>query len=375
MRILKMLGISIGALLVLLIVSVSLTVGCAPQFGKSYSKKQKKEFQQLANYQEDHFVNQSETSMDIKYWDALKKQFQNDSSRTPGKNIPPRKLDSLEIVRRAGKGTYVSWLGHSAFLLEMDGKKILMDPMLGESPSPFSFMGPSRYSKELSIEIEKLPSIDLVIISHDHYDHLDHSSILKLKNKVKKFIVPLGVGAHLKHWDVPSENIHELNWWETIQIDGIDLVFTPSRHFSGRGLLDRSKTLWGSWVIKGADYNLYFSGDGGYDTHFKEIGNRFGPFDLALLECGQYNEQWKAIHMMPEETVQAAIDVQANIFMPIHWGAFTLAFHSWTDPVERAAKRAKELGVPMTTPFIGESIQLELSEYPDSKWWIDYINP
>jgi len=221
----------------------------------------------------------------------------------------------------------------------------------------------------LPIEIENLPQIDLVLLSHDHYDHLDHGSILKLIKKTKLFFVPLGVGAHLKAWGVSSNQIKELNWWDEQHLKGLQIIFTPSRHFSGRGITDRFSTLWGSWVIKSEKQRIYFSGDGGYGPHFKTIGQQHGPFDFAMIECGQYHKNWADIHMMPEESVQAGIDLNTKLAMPIHWGAFTLSLHSWIDPVERFLKEAKALKLPVITPQIGEIITVGNEHDQNNHWW------
>jgi L-ascorbate metabolism protein UlaG (beta-lactamase superfamily) len=225
--------------------------------------------------------------------------FKNDSSRAPSFELPIVSRDSLELVEDSIP-TRLVWFGHSAFLLQIDGKNILIDPMLGEVPAPNPLLGKKRFFKDLPIEIEKLPQIDLIIISHDHYDHLDYGSIQKLKGKTKQFYVPLGVGAHFERWGVSPDQIHEMEWWEEADVAGLTLAFTPSRHFSGRGPNDRFSTLWGSWVIRGRKDNIYFSGDSGYGPHFKEIGDKYGPFDFAMMECGQYNRRWKEIHMVPE---------------------------------------------------------------------------
>jgi L-ascorbate metabolism protein UlaG (beta-lactamase superfamily) len=247
---------------------------------------------------------------------------------------------------------------------------LLLDPMFGRSPSPFPIFGPKRYSVKLPIEIEELPTIDAVIFSHDHYDHLDYGSIRKLKAKVKQFIVPLGVAGHLVRWGVDPKIIQEHDWWDEFTFRGLTLASTPARHFSGRGLGGRDTSLWCSWVILSEDTRIFFSGDSGYGPHFKEIGSKYGPFDLTLMECGQYNERWAGIHMMPEETVQAHLDVQGKLMIPIHWGAFTLALHSWSDPVERAVKAAKQLGSAIATPRIGETVSIGAAEYPNSTWWV-----
>jgi L-ascorbate metabolism protein UlaG (beta-lactamase superfamily) len=284
------------------------------------------------------------------------------------------KIDSLSIANHNASTTQLIWFGHSAFLLLIDGKKILIDPMFGNSPSPIELLGPKRFSKELPIEIEKLPFIDAVIISHDHYDHLDYNSINRLKGKVGQFFTPLGVGNHLIRWGVAKDKIQELDWWESTRFKGIDLVCCPARHFSGRGLFDKSSTLWCSWVISGSKDNIYFSGDSGYDTHFKEIGEKYGPFDISLIECGQYNDNWKLIHMMPEESAQAGVDLKSKLVVPIHWGAFSLALHDWTDPIERIVKKSNELGIPLATPKIGEPFEVNSTEIEISTeyWWLNY---
>jgi L-ascorbate metabolism protein UlaG (beta-lactamase superfamily) len=298
--------------------------------------------------------------------------FKKDPTRRPSKNIEVEKLDSLEIVNRNPKVTQLTWFGHSTFLLEMEGKTILIDPMFGQVAAPHPMLGANRYSEDLPIKIEQLPYIDFVILSHDHYDHLDYKSIKKLKGKVGAYYTPLGVGNHLASWGISAEKINELNWWDTVNVGDINLVCTPARHFSGRGIANKESTLWASWVIKGEKESVFFSGDSGYGEHFKEIGDKYGPFDIALMECGQYNKSWSAIHMMPEETAQAAVDSKSKLVLPIHWGGFRLAMHSWSDPVERITVAAANLNIPVTTPRIGESLVVGDSIYPQEKWWEEY---
>jgi L-ascorbate metabolism protein UlaG (beta-lactamase superfamily) len=246
--------------------------------------------------------------------------------------------------------------------------------MFSQSPSPNALFGPKRYSKDLPLDLDKLPFVDIVILSHDHYDHLDYESIKKLKGKVGAFYTPLGVGNHLIKWGIDKEKVTQLNWWESVQVGNIKLVCTPARHFSGRGILERSTTLWASWIIKGVKDNIYFSGDSGYDKHFKEIGDKYGPFDISLMECGQYHQDWKAIHMFPEETAQASVDLKSKLVLPMHWAGFTLSLHDWTDPIERVIKKSKELNLNITTPKIGQSIILGSDSYPKEKWWEKYVS-
>jgi len=372
-KVIRMIGLTVLGVIALLAITITLFMYLSPQFGGAATKEQKQLYAKSGNFKDGKFVNRINIPMKIDdKWGLFKDFINKPPTRKPSKVIPVGKIDSLGIVNHDSDITKLTWFGHSTFLLQMDGKTILIDPMMGESPSPHPMVGTKRYSDELPIKIEKLPFIDIVVISHDHYDHLDYPTIKKLKGKVGEFYTPLGVGNHLASWGVNPEKIHELNWWDSITTDSIKLVCTPSRHFSGRGISDRAATLWSSWVIKGKKDNVFFSGDGGYDIHFKEIGDKYGPFDISMIECGQYNEQWSDIHMMPEESIQAAIDLKSKLSMPIHWGAFTLALHEWTDPIDRVTLAAKNLNVALTTPMIGEEIIVGSSEYPTSKWWENY---
>ncbi len=368
-------GIVFLALLGVVLIITVLFVNLSPQFGRSATSEQKKNYEQSKNYAKGKFINQIPTKMDIKFFKMLKEWFKNDPSRNPIKEIPTHKINVSDLKSYTDSLPRLTWFGHSAFLLEMDEQIILIDPMFGQYPSPHPMLGPKRYSTALPIEVDQLPTIDAVIFSHDHYDHLDYGTIKNIHQKVRKFYVPLAVGNHLRSWGVDPDKIEELDWWDMTLHDHIQLICTPARHFSGRGLFDRQTTLWSSWVIQGKTAKIYFSGDGGYGPHFKEIGEKYGPFDISLMECGQYNEDWHAIHMMPEETAQAAADLKSELFMPIHWGAFTLAFHSWVDPVVRVTKKAEALQIPCTTPKIGEPIIINTSNYPKSEWWKEYQVP
>jgi len=368
---LKMIGIIIGSILLLICVLGLLFINLSPEFGHKPSDADKENYANTGYYENGGFVNRMPTSIDMSFNNMLSTMFEfvkDNKNRIPKTDIPVLKLDSLTIAKNDTL-TKITWFGHSAFLVEIDSKKILLDPMFGEVPAPNPLLGGKRFSKKLPIDIDQLPLIDAVIISHDHYDHLDYGSIQKLKSKVLNFYVPLGVKAHLLSWGVQKDKIHEMGWWSEIKSNGLLFAFAPSRHFSGRGLTDRYTTLWGSWIIKGSKDNIYYSGDGGYGEHFKEIGKRYGPFDFAMIECGQYNDNWKQIHLIPEESAQAAADVQAKLMLPMHWGAFSLSLHSWTDPIERVLVKAKELNIPITTPRIGESVILGNSIFPKKHWW------
>lgn len=313
------------------------------------------------------YTNQIHTDMSFKPKDIISLMtdyFKMKSKLRPIKDLPValsnKDNEALESV---------TWFGHSASLLKIEGKKLLLDPMFGDASSPFPLFNSKRYSGAFSLERDDLQEIDAIIISHNHYDHLNYKSIMQLKNRAKHFYVPTGVAQYLIKWGISPSKISEHNWWDEITFDNIKLVCAPARHFSGRGMTDRDRSLWCSWLILGQETKIFFSGDSGYAPHFKEIGDKYGPFDLTLMECGQYDPRWSAIHMLPEETVQAHIDVKGELLLPIHWGAFTLALHEWSDPIERVTKEAKRLGVKITTPQIGESITLKSTDYPLSAWW------
>ena len=362
----------VGFLLILVLIVV-LFINLSPQFGGKASKAQKASYQKSKQYKDGVFVNTNEVQLDMSLKDmatSLLGYFKGQANTKPKENINVAKIDSLALANYKGKTRFI-WFGHSTFLVQMENKTLLIDPMFGKVPAPLDQLGSERFSKELPIAIEKLPAIDAVLISHDHYDHLDYGSIQALKDKVKHFYTPLGVGVHLEAWGISKTKITELDWWQAHDFYDLKFVCTPAQHFSGRGLTDRTKTLWSSWVIQSSTENIFFSGDSGYAHHFKQIGETYGPFDFAMIECGQYNKMWPEIHMFPEETVQASIDLKAREFMPIHWGAFKLAMHAWTDPIERVSAKAKALKVNLRTPKIGETFFIDdnIDEVISSAWW------
>ena len=366
LKILKvMLFISL-TLIGLLTITVIVFVNTAPQIGQKPEGADLARIKESPNYQNNEFVNLITTKMGS-FGDIVSTlpDFIYTKNGSPSDPLPvhfgehnQNTVDSL---------CFVTWYGHSAFLFEIGSIRILLDPMLGEASSPVSF-GSRRFPYSRPIPLEEIRDIDAVILSHDHYDHLDYNSIIMLKDHVGHFYTALGVGSHLKKWGVSSDKITELDWWESTELAGVKLTACPSRHFSGRGFNDRNATQWASWVIKADRYNLYFSGDSGYGPHFKEIGDRYGPFDFAMLECGQYNEAWEAIHMMPEQSVQAGIDLVAQLLMPIHWGAFKLSVHEWTDPIVRFVAESEKREVEIVCPGIGERFALG-QHYPRNRWW------
>lgn len=234
-----------------------------------------------------------------------------------------------------------------------------------------SFVGPKRFS-ELPLTAEELPKIDVLFISHDHYDHLDYRTIRAISEKTGLFIVPLGVDAILRGWGVDADRIRTLDWWESTEIDGITCTLTPSQHFTGRNPLKGNSTLWGGLYLDNGLHRVYYTGDGGYNPVFKEIRERLGAPELMLAECGQYDPAWAKIHMFPEETVQAGIDVGAERMIPIHWGSFCICNHAWDDSIRRVTAAAEASGLPLSTPRIGETVSLSDMPSRTETWWEAY---
>mgnify|MGYP000008773242 CR=1 FL=1 len=340
-----------------------------PQFGGKLSSGLRKRYARSPQWTGKIFENQSITSMDIGFSaivDVLQQQFSNKAVRSPQQPLPVIPFDADAFNTDPTKPKFI-WYGHSVLLLQLNGKNLLIDPMLGPNAAPISPFPVKRFSENTLDIIDQLPHIDMILMTHDHYDHLDYASINLLKDKVDTWFVALGVSRHLEAWDIPSATITEFDWWHSKEFQGIDITFTPSRHFSGRGLTDRSKCLWGGWVFKTNSHSIYWSGDSGYDEHFKEVNEQLGPFDWGFMECGQYNEYWHEIHMYPEEAVQASVDTGVKVSIPVHWGGFPLALHTWKDPIERFAAEAKEQKQAISTPKIGQVVVL--GEEPTEVWW------
>lgn len=281
----------------------------------------------------------------------------------------------------------VTWLGHSTLLIELDSARILIDPMWGERASPSRWLGGRRFA-DPPLALDDLPPVDAVLISHDHYDHLDTPTVRALAERVPRWIVPLGLGAHLEAWGVAPEAITELDWWETASLGspeagarpgrrsgGVRLVSTPARHFSGRFIDDRDATLWTGWAILGRDQRVWYSGDTALTPEFAEVGERYGPFDLTLIESGAYNAAWADVHLGPEQAIAAHRMVRGRVLMPVHWGMFDLANHGWTEPAERIRAAAVPLGIPVAFPKPGESVTLpdqrsgQAPAYRAEPWW------
>lgn len=335
-------------------------------FGKAPSDKYPG-LAQSAHYRNGSFQNIHVTPQlaeGVGYGRVLRHMLKKNRNAVPPAPIPVVKR---HIEERQSAFT-LTWFGHSSYLIQVQNMNILVDPVFGKRASFSGGIGPAAFAGTRSYSVHDLPPIDIVLITHDHYDHLEYETVCQLKHKAEHWYTMLGVGSHLRLWGISAQRITELDWWQSAGTEGgFTLTATPGRHFSGRGLT-RNKTLWGAYALKTAQHSIFIGGDSGYDTHFAEIGERLGPFDLAILECGQYNAFWPFIHMMPEETVQAAIDLKAAVLLPVHWGKFALASHDWDEPVKKVVEAAALQGVAVATPMQGEKFVLT-APLPQTQWW------
>ena len=325
--------------------------------GKSPSGKRLERIKNSPNYKNGAFQNIEPTEAILK--DAsmpkmLKEIFFNrPANLSPAIDVTAFKID---LTKLSDTKSSIVWFGHSSYYINHHGFKILVDPVLSGHASPFSSMVKAFKGADI-YKAEDIPEIDLLLITHDHYDHLDYKVVLKLKHKFKKVLTALGVGSHLEYWGIDTNKIVELDWWESYRAnENIEFTSTPSRHFSGR-TLKRANTLWSSFVLDLGNKKIFLGGDSGYDSQFKKIGEKYGPFELAILDCAQYGANWPYIHMVPEQTTQAALDLQAKVLLPVHWGKFALANHPWTEPIERINKSAEFLKVFVNVPVIGQVIE------------------
>lgn len=372
MKLIKRIVITLLILISLLVIAYFAFTSLSPTFGGQVSKAQQANYLKSKQFKDGTFHNVKPVPKALSFSETVSLAYTFFTTKVnngrPAIDIKPKTLDSTQVANYNGEPRMI-WFGHSSFLLQINGKHILIDPMFSQVAAPHSLLGGNRFNENFPLEIDKLPKIDAVIFSHDHYDHLDYETINKIKDKTGHFFMPLGVGTHLEAWGVSSTKITELDWWQDVEFESLTFVCTPAQHFSGRKLNTNQSTLWSSWVIQSEQTNIYFSGDSGYSTHFSEIGKKYGPFDLALMECGQYNEMWPDIHMLPEQTAQAGVDLKADKIMPIHWAGFKLALHEWTEPIKRVKAKAETLNINVITPQIGQEIIVSDSIDNYTDWW------
>jgi L-ascorbate metabolism protein UlaG (beta-lactamase superfamily) len=342
-------------------------------FGKNPSGERRNQVLRSPNFLNGAFRNPVKTAMmreGVSVADFVKDFFNKTTDRVPDAPLPSV-LTAVES--HTDDAPAITWFGHSSYHISLGGKFILVDPVFSGYASPFSF-GVKAFPGTDVYGPENFSRVDLLLLTHDHYDHLDYKTLVKLKGKVRKVVCSLGVGQHLVHWGFEKSRIQELDWWDATVYENIKVTATPARHFSGR-ILKRAQTLWSAFVIEADGYRIFAGGDSGYAEHFRRIGERFDGFDAALLECGQYNYKWPYIHMLPEETVQAGIDLGARLVIPVHWGKFALAFHPWYEPAERFITEAVAKNVPHALPMIGERLVIGERKYNGSglslvrRWW------
>lgn len=343
-----------------------------PQFGKLPGKERQERYKGSFHYKNGKFVNLSKTPVfgsDAGVKDVIgDRLFNKNKDADPSIRIPSVKTNLLKLPLQ---DDVLVWLGHSSIYMQLDGKRILVDPVLSGSASPVSFVVKS-YEGSQVYTADDIPDIDYLFITHDHFDHLDYETVIALKSRVGKIICGLGVGEHFEYWGFDRDKIIEKDWYESSLLgDGFTVYFTPARHFSGRSL-NRNVTLWTSFVLQTPSLRIFISGDGGYDTHFAAIGEKFGTFDLAILENGQYDKKWPYIHLMPEEALQAARDLNAKRLLPVHSSKFTLANHAWNEPLNRiTALNDSVYHFSLATPRIGEVVDLKDSTQTFTRWWTD----
>ena len=334
-------------------------------YGHRATGERRARMERSPQWKNGHFENPQPLVNDA--WGSVAGLFDASAYTSPSAPIPTVALDPKQLETPPATGLRVTWLGHATNLIELDGHRVLTDPVWSERASPFTWVGPRRWYTP-RIALEALPKIDAVIISHDHYDHLDYRTLQAMKGWDTTFVVPLGIGAHLAYWGVPEAHIVELDWWEHAQVGGLDIVCTPARHASGRTLYDKDSTLWAGYALVGPKHRAYFSGDTGLFPAMRDIGERLGPFDVTMIEVGQYHSAWPDWHIGPEQAVTAHQWVRGKVMMPMHWGLFALAYHGWTEPAERALAAAQQAHVTIVDPRPGQSFE------PDSppaleRWW------
>lgn len=355
----KIILISVSVI-IFLVVTIKLYIEMHPVFGGKPSNIESDRIQNSPNYKNGTFQNLEPTVVMAENSSMLSNMWKwivGPENGTPD-IVVTNIFNKKEFLSVNNSSFKLSWFGHSSVIVNIDSRVILIDPVFSKYASPVPYTNGS-FSFTNNYTVDDMPNIDILLISHDHYDHLDMNTIKDIDDKVESYYVPLGVDAHLIRWGIDKDKIKIADWWDEFEItENLKIVSTPARHFSGRGT-KRNTTLWCSWVVKSNVGNIFFGADSGYGKHFKTIGEKYGPFNLTMIECGQYNEGWPSIHAMPEESVQAHIDLLGDKMMAIHWSKFQLALHSWTDPIERARVEANTKNVELIEPVIGDIVEFD----------------
>ena len=366
----------LSAFLLLLLVAALFTCHVRSNMGRAPDAADLARFQASPNYFDGHFRNKYPATPTVAAPDAPPEslkgfgfkrfiKFLCGKDGIPATTPPVARLTRNDFPEKPSPSDFrVIWLGHATLLIELGGTRILCDPIFGDaSPVP----GLVRRFSPPPLPRAKLPAIDIVLITHDHYDHLEAATARYFKKRATHFIAPLGVGARLRGWGIPAKNITELDWFETTSANGLTITAVPTQHHAGRTFKDRRTTLWCAFVVTGAGRNLFLGGDSGYDAGYVKLGEQFGPFDMAALGIGSYNARWAANHFTPEEAVRVAQELRAATLLPIHWAAYSLAPHPWDEPIHRAVDAAQKEGVPLLTPMMGQPILPGVTETP--RWW------
>jgi L-ascorbate metabolism protein UlaG (beta-lactamase superfamily) len=352
--------------LLLLIVGVLLAIAWKPM-GKLPTDEAFAGFPKSGHKRDDRFVNPQLAWVDNDSASARGLEGEPTAAAEPDPPIRPVHRGKGALAKLPASGLRVTWLGHASTLVEIDGVRVLIDPLESARPSPLQFVGPPSWYAS-PIPIAALPPVDVVVISHDHYDHLDYEAVKALRDTKTIFVVPLGVGAHLRYWGVPAGHVIEIDWWQKSRVGKIEIVATPARHWSGRAIPGSDRALWAGYALIGDRHRAWYSGDTGYHDQIPEIGRRFGPFDVTLLDAGQYSRYWPDHHLGPEAAVAAHLAVRGKYLMPVHWGRVRLADHSWTEPVERVIAAADCANIPVLTPAPGASVEPDLRPAL-VRWW------
>lgn len=333
--------------------------------------------QRSPQYRDGTFRNPVETHKMVPgaLWETLRRQFGGGEQRVPPAPIPVVTRAPADFATPPASGLRVTWFGHATVLIEIDGHRVLVDPVFSERVSPSQRVGPRRFHAP-PMPLHIMPRLDAIVLTHDHYDHLDMIAVGTLMRSVTQervpFVTALGVGAHLERWGVVASRIIELDWWETTRVGGLTIAAGSARHFSGRGLTGGDRTLWASWSIVGPTHRVFHSGDTGPFDGIADNGRRYGPFDLTMIKVGAYGPTWPDIHLTPEQAVRAHTLVGGKVLLPIHWGTFNLAYHAWNEPAERVVAAAEAAGVTLVMPRPGELIEPSAPP-PVTPWWRDVV--